>query len=113
VFWRQRLRESSSTVFVGWLKDSSTPKDFRDAGHFWGVAPGTPSRVVRQRAQAVEDTLDAALAVLQDKDIGEVGDNSGRRLYDETDIRRGLEFHRVMKDRFRSELAVLAGPESL
>jgi hypothetical protein len=100
-------------VFIGWLKDSSTPKNFRDAGHFWGVAPGTPPRVVRQRVQAVEDTLDAALAVLQDKDVGEVGDNRGRRLYDETDIRRGLEFHRAMKDRFSSELAVLAGPEPL
>jgi hypothetical protein len=32
----------SHPVFREWLKNPATPKHFRDAGHFWGIAPGTP-----------------------------------------------------------------------
>jgi len=96
-------------AFVGWLTDKSTPRSFRDAGHFWGVAPGTPQRVVRQRVQAVEDTLAAALELLNRREIEEVGDRQGRLLFDRSDVERGLDFHREMKNRFEKELVLLAG----
>ena len=47
----------SHQVFVKWLKDQSYPKYFRDAGHFWGVAPGTPPSVIRSRIANVDQTL--------------------------------------------------------
>lgn len=100
-------------VFVAWLKDPANPKRFRDAGHFWGIAPGTPPRVVRQRVQAVEDHLQAASTVLAQKDVYEVADRRGRRLYEAADVERGLAFHRALKERFRKDLVVLAGPEPL
>jgi hypothetical protein len=103
----------SHPAFIAWLKDPDTPRQFRDAGHFWGIAPGTPPRVVRQRVQAVEDTLRAALSVLEQKGVQEIANRHGQQLYDETDIARGLEFHRALKERFRRDLAVLAGPEPL
>jgi hypothetical protein len=96
-------------VFLAWLEDKESPKNFRDAGHFWGVAPGTPPRVVRQRIQAVEDTLEAARDVLDRKDVGKVGDRHGRPLYDKTDVERGLELHRTLKRRFEDELLILTG----
>ncbi len=96
-------------TFIGWLDDMSTPRSFRDAGHFWNVAPGTPPRVVRQRVQAVEDTLVAARQLLESRDLDEVGDRQGRLLFDRTDIERGLEFHREMQNRFQKELLVLTG----
>lgn len=34
----------SHPVFREWIKDPTLPKHFRDAGHFWGIAPGTPPR---------------------------------------------------------------------
>lgn len=100
-------------TFVAWLKNSDGPRHFRDAGHFWGIAPGTPPRVVRQRVQAVEDTLRAALSVLDEKSVSEIADRRGRRLYDATDIDRALQFHEALKSRFKTDLAVLAGPDPL
>src|SRR5262249_41673625 len=58
----------SHPVFRAWLKDSSSPKHFRDAGHFWGVAPGTPARVIHARILDVDSTLQKALGLL---DAGE------------------------------------------
>jgi hypothetical protein len=94
-------------AFIGWLKDSSTPRSFRDVGHFWGVAPGTPARVVRQRLQSVEETLTAALELLEERELDEVGGARGQLLFDRADAMRGLEFHRAMLARFDKELRVL------
>ncbi|SRR6266849_7627194 len=99
--------------FIGWLTAPATPKSFRDAGHFWGVAPGTPPRVVRQRVRAVEDTLNAALELLASRDISEVGDGHGRLLFDRSDVERGLDFHREMTRRFEKELRVLTKGEGV
>lgn len=98
-------------AFVGWLVDIETPRSFRDIGHFWGVAPGTPPRVARQRVRGVEETLRAALELLEQRELQEVGDQRGHLLFDRTDVERGLEFHRDMTRRFAKELRVLAGPE--
>jgi hypothetical protein len=95
-------------AFVAWLRDPSMPKAFREAGHFWSVAPGTPPRVVRQRVQAVEDTLIAARDMLDHRELDEVGDRAGRLLFDRTDIERGLEFQAAMTERFSKELQVLS-----
>src|SRR5258706_614971 len=51
----------SHSVLRGWLKDSSSPKHFRDAGHFWGIAPGTPPRVIQSRILDIDRTLEKAL----------------------------------------------------
>jgi hypothetical protein len=109
VFEEEVKRIISHPAFVGWLRDVATPKNFRDAGHFWGVAPGTPPRVVTRRVEAVEDTLRAALALLEARELDEVGDKQGRLLFDRTDIERGLEFQEAMKQRFSKELLVLSG----
>src|SRR5205823_1203278 len=41
-------------VFNKWLKDPGRPKYFREAGHFWGIAPGTPPKTVRERVNSVD-----------------------------------------------------------
>jgi hypothetical protein len=94
-------------AFVGWLQDPSTPRSFRDVGHFWGVAPGTPARVVRQRLQSVEETLNAALSILDQSNLQEVGDRHGSLLFERNDVLRALDFHREMMRRFESQLGVL------
>jgi hypothetical protein len=99
-------------TFVRWLSDEKWPRSFRDVGHFWGVAPGTPPRVVRQRIQTVEDTLGEALALLERRHLEEVGDRQGRLLFDRTDVERALEFDREMKKRFEKELMLLTGAQS-
>jgi hypothetical protein len=98
-------------AFVGWLTNPNTPSRFRDIGHFWGVAPGTPPRVVRQRVRGVEETLTAALDLLDERALAEVGDIRGNLLFDRTDVERGLEFHRAMTQRFAKELVVLGGTD--
>jgi hypothetical protein len=64
---------------------------------------------VRHRLEAVEDTLVAAEDLLDHRELEEVGDRHGRLLFERADVERGLEFHRAMKERFRSELVLLAG----
>src|SRR5260370_4397562 len=54
-------------VFKDWLKDPTRPRYFREAGHFWGIAPGTPAKTVIDRVAAVERTLAAALRALGDR----------------------------------------------
>jgi hypothetical protein len=96
-------------AFRAWLSDKTKPRSFRDVGHFWGIAPGTPARVARQRVNAVEETLTAAGQLLDHRDLDEVGDRQGRLLFERADVVRGLEFHREMKNRFESELRLLTG----
>lgn len=109
VFEGEVKRIIGHPTFVGWLRDPTTPKSFRDAGHFWGVAPGTPENVVVRRVQAVEETLLAARELLETRALNEVGDKQGRLLFDKTDVERGLEFHSEMRKRFAKELGVLGG----
>jgi hypothetical protein len=45
----------SHSVFRAWLKDPSFAKHFRDDGHFWGIAPGTPARVIQTRVLDVTE----------------------------------------------------------
>lgn len=94
-------------VFSAWQKDHAHPKHFRDAGYFWGIAPGTPAKTVRQRLAEVDDNLSSAAQFLSDRGVSEVADARGRILFEKTDIDRCMEFQQTLKDRFAKELAIL------
>jgi hypothetical protein len=94
-------------VFGNWLTDPMRPKYFREAGHFWGIAPGTPARTVRERVTRVEQTLKAALKVLEQRGAEEIIAQRGRVLFDRKDIQRCLEFQSVLKQRFARDLRLL------
>lgn len=93
--------------FKQWLADPSKPVRFREAGSFWGIAPGTPPSVIRQRIQRAEDVLETALAVLDRKELDGLGSGRGRLLFERTDVERGLEFQATLKRRFAPDLKVL------
>jgi len=95
-------------VFRDWLKDSTRPKYFREAGHFWGIAPGTPPKTVLERVSAVERTLSSALKALDERGVNEFIEQRGKVLFERKDIERCLEFQRVLTERFRRDLALLA-----
>lgn len=97
----------SHPVFREWLQNPEHPKYFRDAGHFWGVAPGTPPSVIRTRINHVDQTLESAGVLLQERDVEAISAQHGRKLFDRQDIERALEFHSVLKSRFRRDLATL------
>jgi hypothetical protein len=94
-------------VFKEWLTDPTRPKQFRQAGHFWGIAPGTPPKTVRERISFVEQTLKAARDVLNTRGIDEITEQRGRVLFDRKDIERSLEFQKVLKDKFAKDLKLL------
>lgn len=95
-------------VFGQWLKDSAKPKYFREAGHFWGIAPGTPPDVVRERVERIDNTLNAALKVLEKRRTEEIVSRRGQLLFERNDIERCLEFQRTLKERFARDLRMLA-----
>lgn len=97
----------SHTVFREWLRNPEHPKYFRDAGHFWGIAPGTPPSVIRTRINHVDQTLTSANTLLRERDLEAISAQHGRKLFDSEDIARALEFHDVLKNRFRKELETL------
>src|SRR5712675_2622236 len=97
----------SHSVFRAWLKDSSSPKHFRDSGHFWGVAPGTPARVIQTRILDVDRTLEKALSLLDAGGVDEIAGRHGKALFDRTDIKRALNFQAALKERFAKDLATL------
>ena len=97
----------SHSVFRAWLKDSSSPKHFRDAGHFWGVAPGTPAKVIQARILDVDRNLETALGILDTEGINEVTARHGKALFDRTDIERAKKFQAMLKERFAKDLATL------
>jgi hypothetical protein len=97
----------SHSVFRGWLKDPGSPKHFRDAGHFWGVAPGTPARVIQTRILDVDRTLEKALSLLDADGTDEVTARHGKALYDRSDIERAVNFQAMLKERFAKDLATL------
>lgn len=97
----------SHSVFRAWLKDPSTPRHFRDAGHFWGIAPGTPSRVIQTRILDVDRTLEKALSLLDADGADEVAARHGKALYNRSDIERAINFQTTLKQRFAKDLATL------
>jgi len=94
-------------VFRSWLTDPARPKHFREAGHFWGIAPGTPAKTVRERVGVVERTLKAALKVLNQRGIDEITEQRGKILLDRKDIERCLEFQETLKQKFAKDLRLL------
>lgn len=100
-------------VFRKWLEDPSTPKSFHKVGAFWGIAPGTPPRVSRERVAFVETTLQAAEGLLAVREVQAISDERGRVLFEHHDIQRCLEFQRTMKERFAKELQRLGVTESV
>ncbi|MBI4515507.1 MAG: hypothetical protein HY699_06805 [Deltaproteobacteria bacterium] len=95
-------------VFQDWLSNPARPKYFREAGHFWGIAPGTPSKTVRERVAAVDRILSEALEVLDRRGVEEIAAQRGKVLFDRNDVVRCLEFQTTLKQRFARDLRVLA-----
>lgn len=94
-------------VFKDWLVDPSRPKYFREAGHFWGIAPGTPAKTIRERVGSVDRTLAAAKALLASRGVDEIVVQRGRVLFDRKDIDRCEYFQTALKQRFAKDLKVL------
>lgn len=94
-------------VFRNWLQDHGRPKSFREAGHFWGVAPGTPPRVIRERVERVDHVIRAAIAELDARDLQELSDGHGRVAFDREDLARAQEFQETLKSRFAEDLRLL------
>jgi len=92
------------SVFRAWLNDPSSPKSFHKAGSFWGIAPGTPPRVARERVSFVDVTLAAADRLLNDRDLDAVSDERKQVLFDRHDVQRCREFQLSLKERFAKEL---------
>ncbi len=97
----------SHPVFREWIRNPEMPKYFRDAGHFWGVAAGTPPTVMRSRITDVDHTLEKAQAMLGEGGFDEVAARHGKVLFDRDDVARAMEFQAMLKERFRKELATL------
>ncbi len=99
----------SHPVFREWVKDPALPKHFRDAGHFWGIAPGTPPSVIRARIREVDNTLATVLSLLDSQGADEILARHGRVLFDRKDIERVMEFQATLKQRFSRDLETLQG----
>jgi hypothetical protein len=97
----------SHPVFAEWIRDHSKPTKFSSAGQFWGVAPGTPARVVRDRIANIEATLKQALQYMVKRGVNSLFREKDRVLCERQDIERCLEFHEVLKQRFARELNIL------
>lgn len=94
----------SHPEFNSWLKDPMSPSRFRGAGHFWGIAPGTPPDAVRSRVLGIERTLEAALASIDRRGVTEVVEQRGRVLFDRRDLERALAFQTTLRQRFSRDL---------
>jgi hypothetical protein len=97
----------SHSVFRSWMKDPAMPKHFRDAGHFWGVAAGTPPKVIRARIAETDHTLQKARTLLETRGVQEIGERHGKILFDRADIERATEFQGALKQRFAKDLMTL------
>lgn len=97
----------SHPVFAEWLADRTKPAKFSAAGQFWGVAPGTPPRVVRDRIANIEATLKQALQYMDTRGVTSLFREKDRVLCERSDIERCIECHNVLKQRFSKELAIL------
>jgi hypothetical protein len=94
-------------VFIEWSKDPTMPRYFRDAGHFWGVAAGTPPSVIRKRIAEVDSTLARAQSMLDQSGGDEVAFRHGQILYSRADVQRAVAFQAMLKSRFGKELSTL------
>jgi hypothetical protein len=94
-------------VFLQWLSDPSKPKYFRDAGHFWGIAPGTPATMVRERVGGIDNTLRSAMKLLDERRVDRIASSRGKALFDRTDIERCTAFQNALKKRFWKDLRIL------
>ncbi len=97
----------SHPVLGEWIKDPSMPKYFRDAGHFWGIAPGTPRSVIRARIATIDRTLEEAKNLLLQKGVEEIAGRHGKALFDTVDVERAMEFQATLKQRFAKDLGTL------
>lgn len=97
----------SHRVFREWIRDPSTPRHFRDAGHFWGVAAGTPPSVIRARITEIDKTLQQANSTLDAKRVEEITGKGGKALFDRFDLERATQFQAALKERFAKDLAIL------
>jgi hypothetical protein len=97
----------SHPVFRWWVQDPNTPKHFRDAGHFWGIAPGTPPNVIRARIAEIDKTLQQASSTMNSKQVEEITGKGGKALFDRRDIERAEQFQAALKTRFAKDLAIL------
>jgi hypothetical protein len=95
-------------VFKDWLKDPARPKYFREAGHFWGIAPSTPAKTALERILSVERTLMTALKALDERGVSEFIEQRGKILFERNDIERCIEFQRALTERFKRDLELLA-----
>jgi hypothetical protein len=97
----------SHPVFQEWTKNPTLPKYFRDAGHFWGIAAGTPPSIIRRRIAEIDRTLETARATLDQNRRDEMASRHGLILFSRADLQRAAEFQTMLKTRFAKELATL------
>ena len=97
----------SHPAFRDWLADSKKPTKFYDAGHFWGIAAGTPPRVIRDRLNHVDATLVVALNYLDKNKTDTLWGEREQPVAERRDIQRCLEFNATLKERFKQELELL------
>jgi hypothetical protein len=97
----------SHPVYQEWKRDESMPKHFRDAGHFWGVAVGTPPSVIQRRVSEIDHTLEKARSMLNQSSSDEVASRHGHVLFSRDDIQQASEFQTMLKTRFGKDLATL------
>lgn len=97
----------SHTAFAEWLSDHAKPAKFSAAGQFWGVAPGTPARVARDRIANIEATLKQALQYMDSRGVNVLFKGKDRILCERRDIERCIEFHNTLRQRFAKELGML------
>ena len=118
-------------VFAEWLTDPKKPDKFKDAGWFWGIAPGNPPTVVEERLANLEQSLQEAKKkastsggrvvidikgidknvkdILIAKGNSQLDGYKSKIFLDLKDINRCLEFHETLKKRFEKELKIMLG----
>jgi hypothetical protein len=94
-------------AFKSWLSDETKPCYFKDAGHFWGISPGTPPKTVRERVFSVYRILNTAKEILDMKQIDSMNSSRSSLLFDRDDINRCLEFQEMLINRFKKDLVLL------
>lgn len=96
-------------IFKEWIKNKEKPTQFRDAGWFWGVAAGSPPKIVSERLKHIEQTLLEAKRFLEESGRREIIQQRGKILFNIKDLELCLEFHNTIKKRFEKELKILLG----
>ncbi len=116
-------------VFTEWLRNPKNPNKFRDAGWFWGISPGNPPKIVKERLANIEQNLlEAKKKAIEargklvinardlDKNVKEsliskgnsnIGGHKSKIFLDIKDINKCIEFHETLKKRFEKELNIM------